>query len=84
MREDASKLSRMITLNDEQRAELMKIVSGTSRGSYVAALTLLHLADGKSLADIARITFSGPEENSRIKEAFKDEGLEAVRYFEPD
>ena len=84
MGEGASKLSRMITLTDEQRAELLRIADGTSRGSYVAALTVLHLANGTRAEEIARVTFSEPADISRIEEAFIQQGIEAIRNSEPD
>ena len=73
----------MITLTPGQRADLLKIVDGTRPGSYAAAATILHLADGKSIDDIASVTFSTPDEIRRIERLFTAKGIEGINNFEP-
>ena len=71
----------MITLTDQQRNRLMRVVHGRDSGSYRAALVILNLAKAKDKEFISEASFCTPEEIDLIEKAFEQGGVEAVIQF---
>ena len=65
----------MITLTEDQRTELLRIVKGKETGSYFAAQIVLQLDSGQNYEAVAKASFCTPEEVKRIEQLF-DEGSE--------
>lgn len=68
----------MITLDSQERDQLVQTVEGKKPGSYMAAQLLLKLSEGRDKAFISKTLFCTMDEIDRIEKAFEQGGVEAA------